>query len=121
MWWLYASRAAPAWARSLWCCSRFGSSVNRNVVDRDKGTPVWETSTRLALSTGEPLGTRVMVPDATDKAVGANRDTHPLTGCVPFLRTDEHGSAMRSHAAFRATTRRPRSRCERECTLGTYP
>jgi transposase len=66
MWWLYASRAAPACARSLWCCSRFGSRVNRNVVARDKGTPVRETSTRLALSTAPSLGTPVMVPEATD-------------------------------------------------------
>jgi hypothetical protein len=36
---------------------------------------VWETSTRLGFSTAASLGTRLMVPDATDKAAVANRDT----------------------------------------------
>jgi hypothetical protein len=96
MWWLYASRAAPAWARSLCCCPRFVSRVNRNVVDRDKGTPVWETSTRLGFSTAASLGTALMVPDTTDKAAVAN-GKHPVSGCARFLPTDEPGSATRSH------------------------
>src|ERR1035438_10673631 len=84
MWWLYASRAAPAWARSLWCCPRFVSRVNRNVVDRDKGTPVWETSTRLGFSTAASLGTALMVPDATDKAAVTNRHTPSQLGIPHF-------------------------------------
>jgi hypothetical protein len=47
-----------------------------DVVDRDKGTPVWETSTRLAFSSVASLGTPVLVPEATDTAAGAKRDTH---------------------------------------------
>jgi len=40
---------------------------------------VWEISTRLGFSTVAFLGTRRMVPDATDKAAIANRDTPAQT------------------------------------------
>ena len=48
-----------------------------NVVARDRGTPVWETSTRLASPTTASLGTTLMVPEATDSAV-VTKWTHPL-------------------------------------------
>ena len=48
-----------------------------NVVARDRGTPVWETSTRLASPTMASLGTTLMVPEATDSAVVTKWDTPP--------------------------------------------
>jgi hypothetical protein len=58
--------------------------VNRNVVDRAKGTPVWETSTRLGFSTAASLGTALMVPEATDRAAVANRHTPSQLGIPDF-------------------------------------
>src|ERR1035438_10074161 len=101
MWWLYGRPGAPACARSLRCCSRFGSRVNRNVVDRDKGTPVWETSTRLGFSMMASLGTALMVPEATDKAAVTNRHTPSQLG-IP------HFSGPMSLGAQRALLPHPR-------------
>jgi hypothetical protein len=74
--------------------------VNRNVVDRDKGTPVWETNTRLGFSIVESLGTPVMVPDATDKAAAANRDTPTKTPRWVQMSTGTIGDPVSQRVRF---------------------